>query len=135
MNVTLVVLTGVLVAVGVFLVLQRELTRIVLGLGMLGHAGVLALLVADGSPGTPPFAPARDVADPLPQAFALTAIVITFAFALLLLALAARSFRIHGVDEVEDDPEDARTLAAARANTADEADTEAADLISELRER
>lgn len=135
MNLTLVILTGVLVAVGVYLTLQRDLTRIVLGLGMLGHAGVLALLVADGSPGKPAFAPARDVADPLPQAFALTAIVITFAFALLLLALAARSFELTGRDEVEDDPEDERMAEAARSGAKDEADLEAAALLSELHER
>src|SRR5690606_39515382 len=46
--------------------------------------------------------------DPLPQALALTAIVITFALTTFLLALAFRSWVLLGHDEVQDDVEDRR---------------------------
>ena len=51
--------------------------------------------------------------DPLPQAMALTAIVITFGVIAFLLALAYRSWVVTGRDEVEDDIEDRRLAAAA----------------------
>jgi multicomponent Na+:H+ antiporter subunit C len=44
--------------------------------------------------------------DPLPQAFILTAIVITFGVTAFLLALIYRSWRLSRADELEDDPED-----------------------------
>ena len=47
------------------------------------------------------------MSDPLPQAFVLTAIVITLAVTAFLLTLAYRSFQIAGHDEVSDDVEDA----------------------------
>jgi multicomponent Na+:H+ antiporter subunit C len=52
--------------------------------------------------------------DPLPQAMALTAIVITFAITAFLLALAYRSWTLTGADEAEDDIEDRRIAALAR---------------------
>jgi multicomponent Na+:H+ antiporter subunit C len=63
--------------------------------------------------------------DPLPQALALTAIVITFGVSAFLLALAYRSWLLTRSDEVEDDVEDRRIaeLAASRAHRAEDADT------------
>jgi len=55
-------------------------------------------------PGTEP----GDVADPLPQAMALTAIVITLALTAFLLAMAYRSWQLGGTDDVQDDVEDIR---------------------------
>ncbi|MGY2004357.1 sodium:proton antiporter [Blastococcus sp. SYSU DS1024] len=82
---------GVLVAAGAYLLLQRGLVRVVLGFVLLGHA-VNVLLVAAGGmdrrdvPLVGEGDPAR-TADPLPQAFVLTAIVIAFAVTVYLLAL------------------------------------------------
>ena len=53
-------------------------------------------------------APPEEFADPLPQALALTAIVITFALTTFLLALGYRSYVLVGHDEVQDDVEDRR---------------------------
>lgn len=102
---------GMLYALGTYLLLQRQLTRIVIGLALMGHGANLLLLLAGGRRGRPPFvvgAEAGPVADPLPQALALTAIVITFGVASFLLALAYRSWVIDRDDEVEDDVEDRR---------------------------
>ncbi|MBW1603964.1 Na(+)/H(+) antiporter subunit C [Streptomyces sp. JJ66] len=107
------IVVGVLFAVGVYLLLQRSLMRTLLGFIVLGHGANLLLLVAGGPPGRTPVVKdaSGDVeryADPLPQAMALTAIVITFGVTTFLLALAYRSWRLSGHDEVQDDPEDRR---------------------------
>ena len=49
---------------------------------------------------------AADFADPLPQALALTSIVITFGVTAFLFALGYRSWKITNDDVVEDDVED-----------------------------
>ena len=49
-----------------------------------------------------------ELSGPLPQAFALTAIVISFGLTLFLLALARRQAQLTGDDLVEDDLEDRR---------------------------
>ncbi|MQA87101.1 MAG: Na(+)/H(+) antiporter subunit C [Streptosporangiales bacterium] len=110
-NVTLAVVVGGVYAVGAYLLLQRSLMRIVFGFVLLGHGANLLLLVAGGPAGRSPLlgeaAPA-EMADPLPQAMALTAVVITFGVTTFLLALSYRSWLIHRRDEVQDDVEDRR---------------------------
>lgn len=110
MILVLALTVGGLYAAGTFLILQRTLTRIVLGLALLGHGANLLLLLAGGRAGRPPIV--RDqqevVADPLPQALALTAIVITFGITAFLLSLAYRSWTQRHDDDVEDDVEDRR---------------------------
>jgi multicomponent Na+:H+ antiporter subunit C len=109
-TVVLAVVVGVLFATGTYLLLQRTLTRIVIGLALLGHGANVLLLMAAGGPGAPPLvgdgAPAQAFTDPLPQALALTAIVITFGVIAFLLALAYRSTTLTGDDLVEDEIED-----------------------------
>lgn len=100
---------GVLYACGAYLMMQRSLSRIVIGLALLGHGANVLLLVAGGRAGAAPLVGAEGpVADPLSQALALTAIVITFAVSAFLLALAYRSWIVRRDDEVEDDLEDRR---------------------------
>ena len=113
MSWTLAVCAAGLAAVGTWLAMDRTLTRILLGLSLWGHAAVLLLLVAGGRPGAAPLGSATelagvDVSDPLVQALALTAIVITFAVTAFLLALATRSWTLTGDDRVQADPEDTR---------------------------
>lgn len=118
-NLTLALLVGSLYAVGVFLILQRTLTRIVIGIALLGHGANLLLLQAGGPAGAVPFigGDAADgeliSADPLPQAMVLTAIVITFGVSAFLLALAFRSWLLSGDDDVQDDVEDRRLARTA----------------------
>ncbi len=111
MTVVLAIAVGGLYAVGTYLVLQRTLTRIVLGIALLGHGANLLLLLAGGTGGEAPIVGAGDpdrFADPLPQAMALTAIVITFGITAFLVALAYRSWVQRHDDDVEDDVEDRR---------------------------
>ena len=104
-----------LFTLGTYLVLQRKLSRIIIGLGLLTH-GANILLITSGRRGSPPIigeGDPADFSDPLPQAFALTAIVITFAVTMFLLGLAYRSYQLTRDDEVEDDVGD-RAVAAVR---------------------
>jgi len=114
MSPSLLVLVGVLFAVGTYLLMERSLTRIALGVGVLGN-GVNVLLVAVGSrPGGAPIVGTDGIlTDPLPQALVLTAIVIGFALLAFLLALAWRNWTLTGDDEVEDDIEDRAIVASA----------------------
>jgi multicomponent Na+:H+ antiporter subunit C len=103
-----------LFGVGTYLLTQRKLSRIIIGLGLLTH-GANVLLITAGRRGDPPLVStggADTFADPLPQALALTAIVITFGVTALLLALAYRSWLLTRDDEVQDDVGD-RTVARA----------------------
>jgi multicomponent Na+:H+ antiporter subunit C len=119
-NLTLALLIGVLYTVGTYLLLQRTLTRIVIGLALLGHGANLLLLQAGGAAGAVPIigrtvGDVRDgTADPLPQAMVLTAIVITFGVSAFLLALAYRSWVLSEEDEVQDDVEDRRVARVFR---------------------
>lgn len=106
MTLLLAFTAAVLCACGTYLVLQRQLSRIVIGVGLLGHGANVLLILSAGGSGRPAFGADDDVTDPLPQALALTAIVITFGVIAFLLALAFRSWVVTSDDEVEDDIED-----------------------------
>ncbi|MEQ8840104.1 MAG: NADH-quinone oxidoreductase subunit K [Acidimicrobiales bacterium] len=112
MSIVMAVLVGWLFAIGTYLILQRALTRIVLGFGLLSHGAILLLITVGGRAGRPPLVGKGDdgagIAAPLPQAFALTAIVIGFGMTSFLLALAYRSWTGTNDDEVQDDVEDRR---------------------------
>lgn len=107
---TLVVVMAVLFACGTYLMLERSLTRVLLGFLLVGNGVNLLILIMGGGRGHAPIlddgATVSEIADPLPQAFILTSIVITFAVSAFLLALIYRSWRLSKVDEVEDDAED-----------------------------
>jgi multicomponent Na+:H+ antiporter subunit C len=113
----LVIAMAVLFSCGVYLLLERSLTRMLLGFLLLGNALNLLLLVMSGAAGKPPIGKsAEGITDPLPQAFALTAIVITFAVSAFLLALIHRSWKLSRADEVEVDEAD---VAIGRERDAD----------------
>jgi multicomponent Na+:H+ antiporter subunit C len=112
-------LIAVLAGTGTYLVMHRTLTRIILGLGLLGNAINLLILSSGDGPGvTPIIGQEGDFTDPVPQALVLTAIVIGFAVTSFLLAMAYRAFTIDGSDEVEDDITD-RRLARSDATKVD----------------
>jgi multicomponent Na+:H+ antiporter subunit C len=124
MTLSLAVLVSavVLCAVGGVLVLTRSLTRILLGTVVLGNGVNLLVLASTGSAAEPPLlypcVIRNRVTDPLPQAVALTAIVIALATTAFLLALAYRTHQVTGSDELSDDTED--RLVALRAEVLDE---------------
>jgi multicomponent Na+:H+ antiporter subunit C len=109
MSVAYLLVIAVLFATGAYLLMHRSLTKIILGVVMLGN-GINVLIVATGSrPGEPPIVGADGtITDPVPQALVLTAIVIGFAIVAFMLALVWRSWTLTGDDQVEDDVEDRR---------------------------
>ncbi|MDT5019148.1 MAG: multicomponent Na+:H+ antiporter subunit [Mycobacterium sp.] len=107
------ILIGGLTSVGVYLLLERNLTRMLLGLLLIGNAINLLILTVGGPSGNPPIRGRvsdgeTTTADPLAQGMILTAIVISMGIAAFVLALAYRSYRLTTEEEVPDDPEDTR---------------------------
>ncbi len=116
-NLALILASASMIGCGVYLILERSLTRVLVGLIMLGNGVNVLFLVASGPAGRAPIVGESDpseMADPLPQALVLTAIVISLATAAFVLAMAYRSWQLTGHDDVQDDAEDAaiRSLAA-----------------------
>jgi multicomponent Na+:H+ antiporter subunit C len=117
-NATLILTAAALIGCGVYLLLERSLTRVLIGLVMLSNGVNVLFLVASGPSGSAPIIgvePGREMSDPLPQALVLTAIVISLGTTAFMLAMAYRSWQLTGHDDVQDDVEDAaiRRLAAA----------------------
>ncbi|HWT34591.1 MAG TPA: NADH-quinone oxidoreductase subunit K [Microbacterium sp.] len=112
----LIVVMAVLFAAGVYAILERSLTRVLIGFLLLGNAANLLLLIVMGAPGRASFFGATGLtSDPLPQALTLTAIVITFAVSAFLLALIYRSWQLGQQDIVIDDTEDVAVRARGEA--------------------
>ena len=108
-NLSLVVVAGFLIATGVYLLLERALTRLLLGIVLASNGVATLYLVVSGPAKGAPFVgsrPAEEMSDPLPQAMVLTAIVIALASVAFVLSLAYRQWRITGSDDIPDDAED-----------------------------
>ena len=108
MDYAVAAIVGVFFTAAVYLLLARSLIRMLLGLGLLGNAVNLLILVSgrltravppivpDGAQG-----PLAGAANPLPQALILTAIVIGFAMFSFLLVLAYRAYAAIEVDDTD----------------------------------
>ena len=150
MELVLALLIGTLTAASVWLMLSRNLVRFLFGLVLIGNVANLSIFTVGGlTAEAPPFVvdgvvatvsvagadampstASGEVANPLPQALVLTAIVIGFGLTSFMLVLALRAWRTLGtvdVDEMclsESGPNPSGTSAAAVA--ADRADAAAA---------
>ncbi|MFV0307802.1 MAG: sodium:proton antiporter [Desertimonas sp.] len=125
----LALLASALFAGGTYLLMQRKLSRLIIGVGLIGH-GANVVFVAGSRRGLPPFIGSGDeseFADPLPQALVLTAIVISFGVTALLLALAYRSWLLTADDEVDDDVAD-RLIGRDGSTNREVVDAEVAEL-------
>ena len=95
------------------------MTKMLLGILLLGNGANLFMLMAGGRAGSPPIdgrtsAPyGEEIADPLAQAMLLTAIVISMAMTGFILTLAYRQYRYRSADVIEDDTEDTAISAIA----------------------
>lgn len=101
-------LAGIFVTAAVFMLLSRSLIRMLLGLAILGNGVNLVIFTAgrltrEVPPIVPPGLVAADgpIANPLPQALILTAIVIGFAMFSFLLVLAYRAYRTLDADNTD----------------------------------
>jgi multicomponent Na+:H+ antiporter subunit C len=129
-NLIFALAAATLFGVGAFLVLQRDLVRLVLGVVAISQAAVLTLLAASLQRGAPAIYPLPEgpLADPLSQAMALTAIVIGMAVTALLLVLVLRvalAFQSQKLEEFAEE-EAARDARLEEAEAGAHADEEAA---------
>lgn len=114
MHALMSLVVGGLFAAGLYLMMQRELLHVLVGLSLIGHGANMAIFVAAGARvAAPPLvpegltAPPAGHADPLPQALILTAIVIGFGVLGFALALARRSADTTGSDDLDRLPSEA----------------------------
>ncbi|MBE7325771.1 Na(+)/H(+) antiporter subunit C [Nocardioides sp. Y6] len=125
-----------LIGCGAYLLLERSLSRVLVGLVMMGNGVSLAFLVAGGPAGRAPIVEGTEgtYVDPLPQAMVLTAIVIMLATVSFVLAMAYRSWQLTGHDDVQDDVEDALIRTMARKDVESESyraeSTEEEDVVA-----
>ena len=104
MTAVLILAVGLLAGTGVYLLLARRVFSVILGLSLLTHAANLVMLAAGDASKRAPIVVAgierQLLADPVPQALILTAIVISMAVTLYLLALYAAGARVLKTDSV-----------------------------------
>lgn len=108
MQVLLAIVVGVIYASSIYLMLRRNIVKLAIGLALFGHASNLLIFTAGGlTRGKPPIvpegadAPAAMVADPLPHALILTAIVIGFGVLAFSLVLVHRTYQMTGQDDTD----------------------------------
>lgn len=125
-NITLLVVMGALFAAGIYLLLERSLTRVLLGLVLITNGANMLLLAGGGAAGRAPLyvsgIPPEEYSDPLPQALILTAIVISFAVTAFMLGIIYRSWVLGRQDEVQDDIEDRRVASQSSFDAEDDAE-------------
>ena len=104
MTVYSALIVAVVFASGTYLLLQRDLTRVVVGIILVSNSAVLFVISAGLSRGVAPILPleGEGASDPLVQAMALTALVIGFGVAALLLAMVYRLYATHGTVDLEE---------------------------------
>lgn len=113
-----------LFAVGAYLMLKRDLIRLIAGMIMVGNAANLFIMASAIRRGEAAILPgsSREMADPLVQAMVLTAIVISFATAALAMVVVYRVYTSHySVDLTE--------LSAAEEEQAERDEPESEDII------
>lgn len=102
-------LVGIFFAVAVYLLLSKHIIRILLGTAILSNAVNLLIFTAgrltrEVPPIIPDHLPVPEgtIANPLPQALVLTAIVISFSLFAFLLVLTYRAYQELGTDDTEE---------------------------------
>ena len=114
-SLVLAVTIGGLFAAGVYLMLSRNLIRVLLGFLLAGNA-INLLLLSTSVDGVAPIvgepSNGEPVADPIPQALILTSIVISLAVVTFLLAMAYRNYKVTQEPELTGDTEDSQLSAA-----------------------
>ncbi|MDQ0178579.1 Na(+)/H(+) antiporter subunit C [Bacillus chungangensis] len=105
MELLMAIVIGVLFMAAVYLMLSKNILRIIVGTGLLSHGAHLLILTMGGlKTGTVPLLgeEASTYTDPLPQALILTAIVISFGVTAFFLVLAYRAYQELGTDNLEE---------------------------------
>jgi multicomponent Na+:H+ antiporter subunit C len=92
MNLVVSLAAAVLFGAGAYLLLKRDLVRVVVGVSLISQSAILTLLASALTRGRAPIYPLADapVSDPVVQSLALTALVIGLAVTALLLVVVDR---------------------------------------------
>lgn len=96
---------AVIFGAGAFLILQRDMVRVVVGIVLISNAAILFIIAAGLTQGRPPIYPLPEgspVSDPLVQAMGLTALVISSSVTALLLSLVYRLYLSHRSVDLDD---------------------------------
>lgn len=107
MEVLLAILVGVLYTAAVYMLLRRSILKFIIGIIFFSNATNLLVFLAAGLvPGQPAFVESGSsstghLADPLPQALVLTAVVIGFGIVVYLLAVKYRLFHETQTDDLD----------------------------------
>ncbi|MFF2271816.1 sodium:proton antiporter [Agromyces sp. NPDC058136] len=130
-SLTLVVLMAVLFGAGISVMLERSLTRVLIGFLLVGNAVNILIYLMSGAPGLAPIlndgVDPEAISDPLPQAFVLTAIVINLGITAFMLALIYRSWWLAKLGAKGDLVDDEAELIEDAEETADLIRSSAAD--------
>ena len=104
MKLVLALAAASLFCTGAYLLLNRDLVRVVLGVLVISQASTLTLIASGLTRGAAPIYPLAGgpTSDPLSQAMALTAIVIGLAVTALLLVLVLRVVRAYRSEQLSD---------------------------------
>jgi multicomponent Na+:H+ antiporter subunit C len=105
MTIFAALVVSVVFASGTYMLLQRDLLRVVVGIVLVSNSATLFIISAGLTRGEPPILPLPQnggVSDPLVQGMALTALVIGFGVAALLLAMVYRLYTSHGTVDAEE---------------------------------
>lgn len=107
MELVFAIVVGGLWSAGIYLMLRRNIVKLIIGLTLLSHGANLLIFTAGGltraaSPLVPAGAEAvTGTADPLPQALILTAIVISFGVTAFMLVLVHRTHQEVDTDDLD----------------------------------
>ena len=109
MELMFAIVVGGLYAAAIYLMLRRNIVKLIIGLALLSHGANLLLFTAGGLfRASAPLVPEGEhalvmpAADPVPQALILTAIVISFGVTAFMLVLVHRTHQEVGSDDIDD---------------------------------
>ena len=106
MTLLLSLLVGAMFSAAIYMILRRSVVDVIFGLLLLSHAANLLVFTAGGVQyGSPPLVwhvPGEEMADPLPQALVLTAIVIGFGLIAFAVVLVSRLCTSEETDDAKE---------------------------------
>lgn len=108
MNFIVALIIGILFASSIYLMLHRNFFKLILGVIVFGYATIYFLFVISGVTENHPALIREDsqenlaaMADPLPQALTLTAIVIGIGVQLFVIVLLKKVHQVLGADDLD----------------------------------
>jgi len=108
MNFILSLIIGILCTASVFLMFQKSFFKLIIGVILFGYATIFFLFTVGGlTKNAPPLlskdsGSVEELADPLPQALTLTAIVISIGVQLFIIVLLKKVYQDVGTEDLDE---------------------------------